>query len=363
MFCSNLKKKALSDHVPYTVSMKTEKDNYVFFSFNMMNKMEFIQGQGKDGKQWRYINNGFICIEEPHEPYQARLREVASRINSYAATHIDIVRPVAFFLQEGPVGEFYSYFRDELSYSSTETASYIDKNYNLLLAVKVNNSIMTLYDKQRYEYSKELTMKMNEVTLTAGLDNRILIAVLVNKETLNLTLTVNVHADFSKPIIDDVKAITDKARELGINDIIFCGDHNRNLTRINPTDRAKSDISKEGALVESKLYACNIESTSFIKRFDENSGLIFPNLPGSKDFFHAVEVETRDGVITSHPATLKAEVAMYFVKSSSYLYQQMNPSLVNIPDGFIKNMGKPLLASPVNTVTGQYKNGCNSSFT
>ena len=87
MFAKN--EKALSDHSPYSMAMKTEKGNYNFLSWNMMNQMKLIQDEGW-GKKWQYINNGFGCVIESKEAYETRLELIASRLQVY----IKIVNPV-----------------------------------------------------------------------------------------------------------------------------------------------------------------------------------------------------------------------------------------------------------------------------
>lgn len=319
--------KVLSDHLPFTSLIQTNKGASIrLLTFNMMNKMTFIENQ--HNYKWSYLNNGVGCFSESSEAYKARLSLVAARINAWIKLSKNSNESLMIALQEGPLNQGEE---KELDYF----LSLLDKNFKIYSLDKYSNSIITLHDSM-YGFSLDLTEKINQVVLTQGFNNRILGSVLIHKKTQEPVLLVNVHASYKFPIIEDIQVLSSKAKELGIEHIIFSGDHNRNLTQTD-NDNAQSDISTGKEILSAHgLTAYNIQNASFVAKLDSDS--LVKGTPPTTAKLLPAKIETRDGTISTHPVTLRLEPEIYQVFSSHLEYNHLNDVLTNVPAAFLKRI-------------------------
>lgn len=297
-------RKYLSDHAPLLI--KTEYGKH-FFCCNILVQMKY---KG-------FLNNGFGCNDEQDEHYKARLGEFASRLANWTMYH----QPAAICLQEGPVDLCFNFFKNNLFP--------IHDDYNFFTLGK---GMIMLVNTSKYSISDELTKKLEISKLTGGLQDKCLGKVLIERTSNKSILVVNVHADFNKPVIQDVCFLNNKAAELNIDEIIIMGDFNRNILQ-KSDDYSQSDMYKAVENKELALFATNIEASSFIRRVKDNHPK--DRLPTEDDL--DLLIETRDGVLSSVKASIHYESYLHKVGDFEKI-AILAPELAKIHPGFFESM-------------------------
>lgn len=297
-------RKYLSDHAPLLI--KTEHGRQ-FFCCNILVQMKY------NG----FLNNGFGCNKEQDDHYKARLSEFASRLATWAMYH----EPAAICLQEGPVGPGFDIFKNNLFPIYDE--------YDFFTLGK---GMIMLVNTSKYSVSDELTKKLDIHKLTGGLQDKCLAMVLIEKTGNKSILVVNVHADFNKPVIQDVCFLHNKVTELNIDEIIIMGDFNRNILQ-KSDDYSQADMYKAVENKELALFATNMEASSFIRRAKDNHPKDI--LPTEDDL--DLLIETRDGVLSSVKASIQYESYLHSVREFEKI-ALLAPELTKIPPGFFEGM-------------------------
>jgi hypothetical protein len=286
--------------------------NECLFAWNILTAMKFHS-------KWKYYNNGFLCADETRLQYQNRLLHIAAKLNNAAQAE----NPVFICLQECPeVKELRDDFISALKNGG------VLKKYGMDFLNNAANGcyLMTLYDEQRYTIAKDLSDKMQVFALHEGLNGRVLPLVFLSINSDEKILVVNVHADFTNDIQNDIKALYQYAKELDIDNVIFLGDFNRDLV-------AKSDnYSKQdvAALLDANgrfdngLFVRANSAASFCAKYDKETGQ------------EGQELETRDGAmaafqieVISMPEVNRSDIALSFTN-------QISPNLSTIPQEFLE---------------------------
>jgi len=297
----------LSDHMPFIVeTTQSEK----ILCWNIMKQMRY-------NDKYKFYNNGFNCDNESDELYFARLHHEAAQL----ADAVKKLNPGRICLQECPeTDESYKQFEDAINQHPILKQHYVIKHL-------VNNScnLMTLYDARAYEIHDELTAKITSTTLTEGLQNLIYPLVFRNKATQENTLVVNVHASFVKDIKSDVDVLQQSALSLGIKNVVFLGDFNRDLV-LKSDNYSKQDVSSsldKNQMLANNLYVKAINSGSFCSSFSRNQ---------QKDQW----VETRDGSISTQPITVTSLVEVGMANTALSFTKRISDMLRVMPADFLK---------------------------
>lgn len=300
----------LSDHMPFMVL--DENMEMTFISWNILTQMKF-------DAEMKYFNNGFICYDETDEQYTNRLLHIVAQINDAAKS----TKPGFICLQECPATcTVQSMFIDALKqgdelqhYGTSFLHSYTDGIY-----------LTTLYDVRSYSYDMDLSQKMNKVRLNEGLKGRVLAEVYCAKATNEKILVVNVHANFTKEIKEDVKALYHHAAQLGLKQVVLLGDYNRDLV-LESDNYSKHDIAVSlngNRQFEESLYVNAVVGASFCTRYNKETEQ------------KSQGIETRDGVMSTFKVSVHCmseynipNVALSFTKNIS-------PRLSSVPNGFLE---------------------------
>lgn len=302
-------KKILSDHMPFLVKYK----HISFLSWNMLCQMAFRPEFG-------YFNNGFICPEEINNIFLNRLFHQATRLRQTARN----IKPSFICLHECPETEE---TREKLAEAlkEGELRHYERHFYNNDFG---RHYLITLFDTRRFTLDATLTQAVSSLILNEGLKDRILPLVCIEKITNQKWLVVNVHANFVKDVQQDVKDLFRHATELGINEIIFIGDFNRDLL-LESDDYSKHDISKaidDKGLFDGRLHVCALHNgticTKYKKETDEKTQ----------------GVETRDGAIATFPMDIICMTEMNAPDKTSLHTKPISRFLTNIPQGFFEKL-------------------------
>lgn len=267
----------LSDHH----SLLAKSKDLIYFTWNLLYLMKFNPKYG-------HFNNGFACKEETSTQYFARLDHIVAQMSQVSSEN-----SLAFlFLQECPKEKTYcDYLLKALSSNKTFEKYDVKQGYtasstNITSTDKVH--LITLYDKEQVTFAEELTKKLlSLLTFSEGFKGRTMPLVFENKKTKKTILTVNVHADFEKEVLNDLKALIKAKEELKIDEIIIFGDFNRNLVAMDEQG-SKADIS---SALDKKQKVFDLE----VKAATQDSSWIFKNKNNQQTFVSTVV----DGLISS----------------------------------------------------------------
>ncbi len=309
MFQPSAEKKLLSDHMPFIGKSKNE----CFIGWNILCQMKF-------SSEWKYFNNGFMCPDETQEQYANRLMHIAAKLNAAATTET----PAFICLQECP----------ETDASRTHFAEALKKGELQHYGINFYNNnddeyyLITLYDARRYTPVDKLSEEMSHVQLSEGLKGRVQPLVYSSNKTGEVFLVINVHANFSKDVKQDVNALYQRAKELGIKNIILLGDFNRDLV-LESDDYSKHDISKaldSSHRLAGDLYVSATHGASFCTKYDKETEKKGQGL------------ETRDGVISTFPVDTVCMTNANSPDVALSYTREISPHLSSIPDGFLEKL-------------------------
>lgn len=318
--------KTLSDHFPFNaaITLKPIKNALYILTWNMMNQMSVIH---LPHRKLTYLNNGVGCAKEELKAYVTRLEIIAERIKKWVSVHQakSPNNPIIIALQEGPLNKSeYKYFNHFITK--------LNSDLKFTSLNKKNNSLITFYDSS-YTLSEDLTKSIQQTSLSEGFKDRVLLTVLLHTESQTLVLMVNVHADFKFPVLEDVISIVEKAKALHITEIIMSGDFNRNLTQVE-NDEAQNDINTgKTILSECGISASAIQRASFLTTLKNNAPITTAMVESV--YLSPVEIETRDGVLTTGFSELTLMRSMNLVNPSHNQFKQLDNSLERIPHYFL----------------------------
>jgi len=291
---------------------KLEGEQGVMLGWNMMKQMRF---------KFKFFNNGFNCKEESDEQYFARLEHQAAQLN-VAVTKFN---PGFICLQECPENEAsYEHFK-----SAINQQSILKYHYEIKRLVN-KQSLITLYDNRAYEINYELTAQMSNVILTDGMLDAVDPIVFRVRETKENRLAINVHALFSKDIENDVMEIHQAALKLGIKNIVFIGDFNRDMVLKSDADDCHKDISaslNEDHIFKERLHVKALRDTSFCSSFSRNSKT-------------EQLLETRDGVMSTRPLSVISLPEIGMANTALSFTKKVSDTLRSMPDNFLANIEK-----------------------
>jgi len=268
--------------------------------------------------QWKYFNNGFICPNETSEQYANRLLHIAAKLNLAVANE----KPAFICLQKCPeTNESREQFAKALKQG--ELQHYAINFYN-------NNNdeyyLTTLHDARLYSIVDKLSEEMTHLALTEGLKGRILPLVYQSTNTGEVFLVVNVHANFSKEVQQDIKILYQATTERGIKDIILLGDFNRDLL-LKSDNYSKSDVSDSldsNQRFAGILHVKATHSASFCTQYNKETEKKGQGL------------ETRDGVMSTFPVNV---ICMTSVNAPDVMLSlEISPHLATLPEGFLEQL-------------------------
>jgi hypothetical protein len=281
---------ALSDHIPFFAS----NNGISLFSWNILTQMKF-------NETYKYFNNGFSCSNESDEQYKNRLLLIANQIyHEHRNKNFNFI-----CLQECPREKvlsnlFLAKIIDQLINYKAERFSNIEANYHLI----------TLYDSSLYQVEQVLTEMLLETKLNQGLEGRILPLVFRHKQSGKNSCIVNVHANFGREIKNDILALYGKAKKHNIEEIIFLGDFNRDLT--SSTDDSQHDIAialDSDHRLNNSLYVKSLCQSYLTYDLEEKN----------------ISYETRDGVISNlESLELVSEAALNLINLGT---ENLSPDL------------------------------------
>lgn len=264
----------LSDHAPFLVETHQQR----WLSWNILMRMRRLSGSV-------FFNNGFAISHESHEAYLARLTRIADTIAEWhEQAPLD-----GIFLQEYPAQRHArEHFEARLL---LRLGGYFAPPL-VELRRHLGACLACFVDRRRYLLADDITQAMRDTTLQQGLQQRIMPLVLRVKSAQQHQLIVNVHADFTQRIVEDLYALEARACLLGLTHRFYLGDFNRDLCK--PSDSyAQRDASQLYEIHHTVhgLQPLTVPLTCFIARATE---------PDS-DIVYRLQ-ETRDGVLSSDTA-------------------------------------------------------------
>jgi endonuclease/exonuclease/phosphatase family metal-dependent hydrolase len=296
----------LSDHSPFVACGK----NTTLIGWNILCQMQF-------NPKWEYFNNGFNCRGESDDLYSHRLSHLVSQIGTAAK----IENPDFICLQECPEKEaVIAKFDDEIRGNETL------KKYEIERFSTDGCSLITLYNTNTFSIEPSLSHHIATVPLHEGLAGRILPLVFLRNDTRKPTLVINVHANFSKTVEQDIKALYARARELGIKQVALLGDFNRDLV-LESDDYSQHDVSSQ--LDKKGYFAKDLQvkataGASFCSKFNKETKEATQRL------------ETRDGILSTFPVEVACMMAINTVVPKLRLHKALSPDLNRIPDGLLE---------------------------
>tara|TARA_R110002126_G_scaffold272886_1_gene417143 strand:- start:51878 stop:52819 length:942 start_codon:yes stop_codon:yes gene_type:complete len=287
-----------------------ESDGMCVMSWNILCQMKF-------NSIWEYFNNGFTCRDESDEEYRHRLSHIAAQLS---AINEDDRRSV-ICLQECPETPE---LREQLIADITKQPAFSGYRARLFNNTEDEYYLITMYDGNMYHEDEARTNQIQAVVLKQGLVGRILPLVLVNRVSGDMTVVINVHANFSQAITQDIICLEKQIKCLGITNILLIGDFNRDLVS-QSDDYSQHDVSL--ALDASRLFGDTLQvqasnSASFCSTYDRTTSSCGQRL------------ETRDGVMSSFEVKLVPMYAMNAPKNALSFAHPVSKALSFIPERF-----------------------------
>jgi hypothetical protein len=300
----------LSDHIPFMA----ETSQIKLISWNIMKQMKFSD-------RWKSYNNGFNCDNESDELYTARLSHEAAQLSVAAKKS----QPDFICLQECPETlEQYNQFVNAINNDS------ILAHYHIKHPRNTSCNLITLNNSRTIDFDQGLTEKVDALLLAEGegLKKQVLPLVFRHKEgSRESILVVNVQADFTKEIKQDVIKLYEHAKTLGLENVMLLGDFNRDLVSKSDT-YSKQDLSSsldDKHLLANSLYVNAVDGGSFCSSFSRNK------LKGQW-------VETRDGTISTDPVTIKSMLETGITNRALAFTKEVSPTLKTMPVDFLTKL-------------------------